>query len=46
MVNNPLIRPYFLGVGIGGVPLDSHYHRRFGEASCFSVHFFGLRKKT
>ena len=26
MVNNPLIRPYFLGVlgGIGGVPLDSH----------------------
>ena len=25
MVNNPLIRPYFLGGGgIGGVPLDSH----------------------
>ena len=25
MVNSPLIRPYFLGgVGIGGVPLDSH----------------------
>ena len=25
MVNKPLIRPYFLGgVGIGGVPLDSH----------------------
>ena len=24
MVNNPLTRPYFLGVGIGGVPLDSH----------------------
>ena len=27
MVNNPLIRPYFLGGGValgGGVPLDSH----------------------
>ena len=25
MVNNPLVRPYFLGGGgIGGVPLDSH----------------------
>ena len=24
MVNNSLIRPYFLGGGIGGVPLDSH----------------------
>ena len=25
VVNNPLIRPYFLGGGgIGGVPLDSH----------------------
>ena len=25
MVNNPLIRPYFLGgLGLGGVPLDSH----------------------
>ena len=24
MVNNPLMRPYFLGGGIGRVPLDSH----------------------
>ena len=24
MVNNPLIRPYFLGVALGGGPLDSH----------------------
>ena len=24
MVNGPLIRLYFLGGGIGGVPLDSH----------------------
>ena len=24
MVNNPLIRPYFLGGGIGGAPLGSH----------------------
>ena len=29
MVNNPLIRPYFLGgSGIGGVPLDSHEFTR------------------
>ena len=27
MVNSPLIRPYFLGGGIGGVPLDSHEGR-------------------
>ena len=28
VVNNPLIRPYFLGGGgIGGVPLDSHDFR-------------------
>ena len=24
VVNSPLIRPYFWGGGIGGVPLDSH----------------------
>ena len=32
MVNSPLIRPYFLGGGgggIGGVPLDSHEHGFF-----------------
>ena len=28
VVNNPLIRPYFLGGGgIGGVPLDSHENK-------------------
>ena len=41
MVNNPLIRPYFLGGGgIGGVPLDSHEsnivmeHPPFFSLSC------------
>ena len=35
MVNNPLIRPYFLGgVGIWGVPLDSHDFSSATRGSC------------
>ena len=34
VVNNPLIRPYFLGGGgIGGVPLDSHDFAQLGYVS-------------
>ena len=36
VVNNPLIRPYFLGGwALGGVPLDSHEERQ--QASFFLV---------
>ena len=30
VVDNPLIRPYFLRGSLGGVPLDSHDMSNFG----------------
>ena len=38
MVNDPLVRPYFLGgLALGGVPLDSHY-----KTITFGVFFSSL----
>ena len=39
MVKNPLVGPYFLGGGIGGVPLDSHDKCKTGRMLCNMVCF-------